>query len=475
MKDKMKKAFQSRKFIGGAYATVISIVVIAIILLVNFIFTELDIQLDTSSQQLYTISDKSKELVEDIEDEITIYYLVELGNEDAQIVEVINRFKQTNDNVSVEYKDPILYPQFANQYVEHGITQNSIIVVNETQGRSKYVDYMDMYVFEIDNATQGYNVTAVDVEGQVISAINYVTTEDLPIIYSVVGHGEEGFSDTLRTSLDKVNITINTLDTLSSESIPDDCSVLLINAPETDYNQDESRMIREYLQNGGNAIIFVDYKTKELTNVSSLLEYYGSTMVDGYILEENPNYYVDEYRNQILANVSSHEITSNVIDSGKWVIAPVSTGLEASKTARNTLVIDTLLETNDTSYSRIDINSTNPNKLEDDIDGPFTIGTATKETHSGVETNVIVFGTPFLVNDNLIGNESIGNLDLLIDSVNYVTGREESITIMPKSLGMERLFIKSSQVYLWGAITVFVMPLLILSIGGVIVIRRRKK
>lgn len=475
MKDKMKKAFQSRKFIGGAYATVISIVVIAIILLVNFIFTELDIQLDTSSQQLYTISDKSKELVEDIEDEITIYYLVELGNEDAQIVEVINRFKQTNDNVSVEYKDPILYPQFANQYVDHGITQNSIIVVNETQGRSKYVDYMDMYVFEIDNATQGYNVTAVDVEGQVISAINYVTTEDLPIIYSVVGHGEEGFSDTLRTSLDKVNITINTLDTLSSESIPDDCSVLLINAPETDYNQDESRMIREYLQNGGNAIIFVDYKTKELTNVSSLLEYYGSTMVDGYILEENPNYYVDEYRNQILANVSSHEITSNVIDSGKWVIAPVSTGLEASKTARNTLVIDTLLETNDTSYSRIDINSTNPNKLEDDIDGPFTIGTATKETHSGVETNVIVFGTPFLVNDNLIGNESIGNLDLLIDSVNYVTGREESITIMPKSLGMERLFIKSSQVYLWGATTIFVIPLLILSIGGVIVIRRRKK
>ena len=475
MKDKMKKAFQSRKFTGGAYATVISVAVIAIVLLINFIFTELDINFDTSSQQLYTISDKSKELVKDIEDEITLYYLVELGNEDAQIVEVINRFKQINNNISVEYKDPILYPQFANQYVDHDITQNSVIVVNETQGRSKYVDYMDMYVFETDYNTYNYNVTAVDVEGQIVSAINYVITEDLPILYSVVGHGEEGISDALRTLLDKVNITTKTLDTLSSESIPSDCSVLLINAPETDYNEDESRIIREYLQNGGNAIIFVNFMTKDLTNVSGLLEYYGTTMVDGFILEENPNYYVGEYRNQLLANVINHEITSNVINSGKSVIAPVSTGLETLKTARNTLIIDTLLETNDTTYSRIDINSTNPNKLEDDIDGPFTIGTAIKETYSGVETNVIVYGTPFLVDDNLISSESVGNLDLLVNSVNYVTGREDSITIMPKSLRVERLFIKSSQVYLWGAITVFAIPLLILSIGGVTVIRRRKK
>lgn len=475
MKDKMKKAFQSRKFTGGAYATMISIVVIAIVLLVNLIFTELDIQFDTSSQQLYTISDKSKEHVKDIEDEITIYYLVELGNEDAQILEVINRFAQANDNISVEYKDPILYPQFAKQYVDHEITQNSVIVVNETQDRSKYVDYMDMYVFDVDYTTNNFNVTAIDVEGQILSAINYVTTEDLPILYSVVGHGEAEVFDKLRILLDKGNITVKALDTLSSESVPDDCSVLLINAPKTDYTKDESKMIREYLENGGNAIIFVDFMTKDLANFNSILEYYGTAMVDGVILEEDPNYYEGAYRNNILANVGNHEITSNVTNSGKRVIALNATGLETPEGVRNTLVTDVLLETSNTSYSRTDIDSTDPNKLEDDIDGPFAIATATKETYNGVETNVIVFGTPFLVSDNLIDNASIGNFDLFLNSVNYVTGREESITIMPKKLGIERLFIKSSQVYLWGVITAFVIPLLILSIGGVIVIRRRKK
>ena len=292
MNNKIKKAFQSRKFIGGAYATMISVVVIAIVLLINFIFTELDINFDTSTQQLYTISDKSKELVKDIEDEITIYYLVELGNEDAQILEVINRFKQANKNISVEYKDPVLYPQFANQYVDHEITQNSVIVVNETQGRSKYVDYMSMYVVETDYNNNSYNVTAVDVEGQIVSAISYVTTEDLPVLYAVVGHGEEGITNTLAMSLDRVNITVKTLDTLSSESIPDDCSVLLINAPETDYSEEEAVLIREYLQNGGNAIFLVDFKTNSLANISGLIEYYGTTIVAGFILEENPTNYV---------------------------------------------------------------------------------------------------------------------------------------------------------------------------------------
>lgn len=475
MNNKIKKAFRSRKFIGGAYATMISVVVIAIVLLINFIFTELDINFDTSTQQLYTISDKSKELVKDIEDEITIYYLVELGNEDAQILEVINRFKQANKNISVEYKDPVLYPQFANQYVDHEITQNSVIVVNETQGRSKYVDYMSMYVVETDYNTNSYNVTAVDVEGQIVSAISYVTTEDLPVLYAVVGHGEEGITNTLAMSLDRVNITVKTLDTLSSESIPDDCSVLLINAPETDYSEEEAVLIREYLQNGGNAIFLVDFKTNSLANISGLIEYYGTTIVNGFILEENPNNYVGEYRNYLFAGVKNHEITSSITNSGKRVITPISTGLEASKTARNTLIIDTLLESQATSYSRTDIDSTDPNKLEDDIEGPFNLGMAIKETYNGVETNVIVYGSPFLVSDDLITSESIGNLDLLINSVNYVTGREASANITPKSLGVEKLLLRSSDVNLWGAVTVLALPIFILIIGGVTVIRRRRK
>ena len=105
----------------------------------------------------------------------------------------------------------MLYPQFANQYVDHEISQNSVIVVNETRGRSKYVDYMSMYVVETDYSTNSYNVTAVDVEGQIVSAINYVTTDDLPVLYAVVGHGEEGITNTLAMSLDRVNITVRRL------------------------------------------------------------------------------------------------------------------------------------------------------------------------------------------------------------------------------------------------------------------------
>ena len=100
---------------------------------------------------------------------------------------------------------------------------------------------------------------------------------------------------------------------------------------------------------------------------------------------------------------------------------------------------------------------------------------AIKETYNGVETNVIVYGSSFLVSDDLITSESIGNLDLIINSINYVTKREASVNIMPKSLKVERLLLRSSDVNLWGAVTVLVLTIFILIIGGVTVIRRRKK
>ena len=54
--------------------------------------------------------------------------------------------------------------------------------------------------------------------------------------------------------------------------------------------------------NGGNAIFLVDFKTNSLANISGLIEYYGTTIVDGFIWRK-PNNYVGEYRNYLFAGV----------------------------------------------------------------------------------------------------------------------------------------------------------------------------
>lgn len=475
MKNKIKQAFQSRKFKGGAYATLISIIVIIIVLLVNFIFSKLDIKYDVSSEGLYTLSDTSKDYIEELEEEITIYYLVESGNEDLQITEIIEQYGDLSDNITIEYKDPVLYPQFAQQYTDEQVSENSIIVVNESENRSKYVDYNDMFVSEIDYNTFQQSVTGIDVEGRVTSAIQYTTADNLPLVYAIEGHGEGEVTQVLRDSLERANININTLDTLSAKTIPEDCSTLLIMAPQTDYSEEETEMIKDYLQNGGNAIILADYNTKGLTNVNNLLEFYGITTVDGLVLEGDSNYYMGQYVNNLIPEVQNHAITENIIESGKSVVAPAATGLEVLDTARNTIETTSLLETSASSFSKVDVDSTGVNKEEGDIDGPFTVGLAVTENYNDVKTNIVVFGTPYIVSDSLIAYDSVGNLDILLDSINFVSQKEESVSVPAKNYGLNQLYLTANDAYLWGAITVLVIPIAILVIGGVTVYRRRKK
>ncbi len=476
MKNKIKDAFQSRKFRRGAYATVISVVVILIVILVNLIFSQLNIQFDASKQGLYTLSDTSKEFIKDLEEDVVIYYLAEAGNEDSQVTEIVEQYEKLSNNIKVEYKDPVLYPQFANQYLDdEEILQNSVIVVNEEKETSKYIKYNDMFITEIDYQTYSQSVTGIDVEGQITSAIQYVTDDNIPIIYAIEGHGERPISPVFKDNLDKANMNLESLDTISAKSIPEDASALLINGPQTDFSEDETEMIKEYLQKGGNAIILVDYKTKDLTNVSDLLNYYGLDMVDGIVLESDASHYMGQYVNYIIPDVKLHDITSNLTSNNKSIVTPIATGLEVLDTARSTITADTLLETSEESFSKVDVDSNSINKEEGDIEGPFTVGLAIQEIYNDVETNLIVFGTPELLSDSLISFDSIGNLDIFLGSVNYVSHKEDSVSIPGKQYGNERLYLSAGKAYMWGAITVLLIPIALLATGGIVVYRRRKK
>lgn len=49
------------------------------------------------------------------------------------------------------------------------------------QNRSKAVDYYDIYQYSMDYSTYSSSLSSFDGEGQITSAIAYVTTEDMPV------------------------------------------------------------------------------------------------------------------------------------------------------------------------------------------------------------------------------------------------------------------------------------------------------
>ncbi len=473
--SKFKASFTSKKFRGGAYATVISVIVIIMVLLVNLFVTQLNIKIDISKEGMYTLTDTTKDYVKGLKDDITIYYMVQTGNEDETLTEIVDKYEDLSDKIKVEYKDPVLYPNFASGYTDDEVTNNSLIVVNNANKRAKYIDVSDMYQTQIDYSTYQSQTTGIDAEGQVTSALQYVTTEDLPVMYMVEGHGETEIGDTLTSSLAKVNVTTKTLSTLTVENIPDDCSILFINGPQQDYTEDEIAMVKDYLAEGGDAIILVDYAAEGLDNFDGLMNYYGINFVNGIVLEEEQGYYMGQYVNNLVPNVNSHDITSSIISENTSVVAPTAVGIQTLDTKRSTTQIDPLLTTSDSAYSKVDVNSSTVEKQEEDIDGPFDLGVAITEDYNDIESKLVVLGSSLLIDESMMSYPSIGNLDLILNSVNFVSDKESNLAIRTRSLVPEYLTMNAAQVNFWAIVVVVVIPVFILAFGGFICVRRRKK
>lgn len=166
------------------------------------------------------------------------------------------------------------------------MSDNSLIVV--AGDKSKVINYSDLYETQVDYTTYQTNTTGFDGEGQIDSAISYVTSENLPVIYTLEGHEELELNSSLTDSLEKANYDVQSLNLLTQDAVPEDTGCLLIAAPQKDLSEEEAQKIITYMEAGGKVMIFTEYTGTDMPNLKSVLENYGVTTGDGVIMEEIP-------------------------------------------------------------------------------------------------------------------------------------------------------------------------------------------
>ena len=118
-------------FRGGGYAMVITAIVLAIAILVNVAVSALPTnltQFDMSASKLYSITSNTKAVVNNLEDDVTIYWIVQADEEDAIIEALLDKYDSLSDHISVEKKNPDVYPTFAEQYTDEDVANNSLVV-----------------------------------------------------------------------------------------------------------------------------------------------------------------------------------------------------------------------------------------------------------------------------------------------------------------------------------------------------------
>ena len=477
-KKYIKKGINKKTLKNGSYSVVLSVIFVVIIVVVNLIvdaFPSTYTELDVSDQQLFSIGDQTKDFLKELDKDVTIYQIAQSGSEDEVVSKLLKKYEEASDHIKVETKDPVVNPKFTSEYTDEEVSSNSLIVVCED--RSKVVDYNNIYESSMDYTTYSYTTSGFDGEGQITSAISYVTSDNLPVLYTLDGHGEKSLDSTLQEDIEKANIEIKSLNLLTEESVPEDADCLMINSPSTDISEEERDAIIEYLENGGKAMIFSDYTEGSMDNFDAVLENYGVERVDGIVIEGDAQHYAMQMPYYLLPDVSSAEAVSDFSSQGYFVLAPYAQGIRQLDNVRDTLTIESLLTTSDDAYSKTDLNTETLEKTDEDIDGPFDIGVSiTEEVDDDKTTQIVYYSTANLMDSQINQMVAGGNEQMITESLNWMCSTDETstISIPSKSLEVSYLTVTAYDAAYWKICVMGLIPGVFLVVGFVVWLKRRK-
>lgn len=464
---------------NGSYSMVYTVILIAVIVVINLIVAEIPTkytQIDVSTQKLYTISDKTKEFLDELNQDVTIYHIVQNGNEDDVVEKLLKRYEETSDHIKVEKKDPVLYPNFTSQYTDEDVQDNSLIVANGS--KSKVVDYNNLYETQYDYYSGSSSTTGFDGEGQIDSAISYVTSDNLPIVYTLKGHGELELNSSITESLEKANYQIQSLNLLTEENVPEDAGCLMITSPQADLSEEEADKVISYLENGGKAVIFTDYTSEEIPNLKKVLENYGVTPDNGVVMEGDTKHYIMQIPYYLVPEINSTEITADLIADNRYVLMPVAQSIRIMDSYRDTLDIEAVLSTSEKAYIKTNVeNMQTFEKVSGDQEGKFNLGVCvTEDISDDKQTQLVYYGSSSLLDSTTNQQVSGGNTELLLDTLGWMCENDVPvISVDSKSLETSYLTISEYDSGYWSAMTCGVIPVIFLIIGGVIWFKRRKQ
>lgn len=475
-KHKLDSSAKGRIFRSGLYSTAILAVVLVLAVLVNLLVRAIPskyTEFDLSEAKMYTLGESSKNIAASLEQDVTIYYLCETGSEDAIITKLLDHYAAQSSHIRWEQKDPTLYPAFASQYGAENSSSGSLIVVSGED--SIVLDAADLYEYDYsDYYTTGSASVTFGGEKQITSAIYKLTAAAETHAYYTTNHGEQTPTTSLTDALEAQNISLTPLDLLTG-TIPEDCDLLIINNPASDFAAgdglvDEVSMLEAYLQSGGKVLLATSAYT-QTPELDAVMAQFGLTREEGLVVEGDAGHALYGYPYSLLPDYGTPQESTALdgMNRSSHVMLSVAHGITINETENVTA--ESLLNTSDEAYSKQELTENTTTAREDgDTEGPFALAVWACNEDTGAQ--VIWIGCPNVDNEQVY--QSIpGNLTFLQGCAASLVGQD--LLIDTKALEADPITVPASTAMTLAVTFVFVLPAVVLIAGVVVVLLRRRR
>lgn len=481
---KKEKPFKEKK---GKWLRQTSLTVLLIIIIVaacigiNILVEQLNLaDFDFTEDKVYSLSDMSKDILKGIDKDVEII-LINMTESEKDFA---NKYNSENKKVKVEVVDDLTARTDLTD--KYGLTANSSVIVVKSGDKDKILATTDLYTMDYTTGEQK-NTS----EEAITNAIIDVTTNKKPKVYNLTGHNKYSTDYLYYFSQDLADeaYEFQDIDLLTTSKVPEDCSLLMITTLAEDITEAERDAILDYIKNGGKIILFSDPNAtgQKMPNFQKVLDEYGVSISEGAMLEQDSDKMMYNSPAAILVTVSPSTSVTSATNMNMNACFMTSGRIELADSERlEELGVETeiLATTGPNSFYRTDYSIESTSKTDKDEEaGNATVGALLKKKISDdVTSELIVYANNVFITNLQIAISSqyysyaldfYNNEDLAINSVAYLTGRDNMITIR-KDIEQTSYTVTEQQNTIILAI-IFTIPIMIIIIGIIVWLYRRRK
>ena len=445
--------FSKRSSQLGTNTTILSVAVLAILVIVNFVGFRHHKRFDLTTEKLYTLSDQTRQVVGGLQKDVTIVRFDKSPN--AALDDQMAEYTSLSRHLKFQNIDPQQKPEVAQQY---GATRMGDVILSSGP-RKEHLE------------------TGATSEEDITGAIIKVTQDKVKTVCFVTGHGEKSLTDDgedgyshLDAGLKKENYVTRTLNLVSENGVASDCSVVVVAGPTQQFFPQEAEMLNQYLAGSGKGLILVDPQTDP--KLGEIFQAWNTNVGDNVVIDSSG---VGSLLGAgpaipLVTTFGESPITKNFARS--MTFFPLARTVSIADKSKTDPQIVELLKTSPQSFTVPNLKQ-GQNKLtfNPDTAGPLSLGVAASRKAEGGEARVVVIGNSTFAANPYVGLQKNG--DLFYNTIDWLAQDENLISIRPKSQTNRRVTLTQGQSSALTWLDLIILPGIVIFSGVYIWWKRR--
>ena len=458
-KKNSDKFWQTRVIEALINGTTVTISILVIFALINFMAIRHGVRFDLTENKLFTIAPQSQEIVKNLTQSLKIWVFD--PNIDQELKTLLEDYTRYSDKLEFEFVDPQIEIGLAEQF--------------------KVQSFGEVYL-EYGDKREKISTTSNDFAGNIseiaiTNAIFRIQNERIFRIDFLQGHGEPtleagegGFTQAVDQLQDR-GYLVRELNLITQRQIPNNTDLIIISRPIRKFLLPEITLLQTYLKNGGRLLIML------MPNVNSglepILQDWGVTLDNRFIIDASgvgktwgfgPGVV-------IITNYGNHPITKT-FGSG---ISVFPESRPVKMTEKLNINGEPFIITDSNTWAE---NNLAPEEIvfnpKQDIRGPLNIAVALnrKDTSKQLESRLVVFGNGMFATDGWFQKQL--NSDIFLNTVNWLIGDDSlTLSIRPKEQTNRRINLTPLEAGIISWMALRIMPILSFIVAGFMWWRKR--